>query len=36
MNKNFFAGLFLCLSLQGFAQNKATEYAETITPQDLK
>lgn len=36
MNKNLIAGLFLCFSLQGFAQNKATDYAETITPQDLK
>ncbi len=36
MNKKLIAGLLLCCSLQGFAQNKATEYAETITPQDLK
>src|SRR5690606_8108132 len=34
--KKLIAGLLLCCSLQGFAQNKATEYAETITPQDLK
>lgn len=36
MNKKLIAGLFLFASFQGIAQNKATEYAETITPQDLK
>lgn len=36
MNKNLIAGLFFCLSINVVAQNKATEYAETITPQDLK
>jgi hypothetical protein len=36
MNKNLLAGIFLTLSTAAYAQDDATKYANTITPEDLK
>ncbi|GLU50700.1 hypothetical protein Dfri01_01610 [Dyadobacter frigoris] len=36
MTKNILAGMFLMLTTLSYAQDDATKYAESITPQDLK
>ncbi len=36
MKKNILAGMFLMLTTLSYAQDDATKYAESITPQDLK
>ncbi|WP_221394556.1 M28 family peptidase [Dyadobacter sp. NIV53] len=36
MNKNILAGIFLSITTFAYAQDDATKYAESITPEDLK
>ena len=36
MNKNILAGIFLSITTLAYAQDDATKYAESITPEDLK